>query len=69
MAAEQGDAVAQGLFGAMYDNGTGVSEDHAEALRWYRMAADQNDAVAQCYLGVMYAQGDGVPQDYVLAHK
>ena len=61
--AEQGDADAQFNLGTMYENGQGVPQDYAEAVRWYRMAADQGDAYAQYKLGVMYADGRGVPQD------
>ena len=61
--ARQGDANAQSYLGFMYANGVGVSEDYAEAARWYRLAAEQGDASAQYNLGLMYANGDGVPED------
>jgi TPR repeat protein len=48
--AEQGDASAQHNLGVMYDNGQGVPEDDAEAVRWYRLAADRGLAGAQCGL-------------------
>jgi len=51
----------------MYDNGRGVSEDDAEAVRWFRLAAEQGNGSAQYNLGVMYINGDGVPKDRVLA--
>ena len=38
--AEAGDAEAQLDLGGMYGNGNGVSQDDAEAVRWYRLAAD-----------------------------
>ena len=41
--------------GLLYDNGKGVPQDHAEAVKWYRKAAEQGDADAQCQLGLMYA--------------
>ena len=47
----------------MYDNGEGVPEDAAEAVRWFRLAAEQGDATAQFNLGVMYDNGEGVPKD------
>jgi TPR repeat protein len=47
----------------MYDDGTGVLEDNAEAVRWYRQAAEQGNNDAQFYLGVMYDEGTGVPED------
>ena len=37
-AAEHGDANAQYNLGLMYDNGQGVTQDHTEAVRWYRKA-------------------------------
>ena len=52
----------------MYENGNGVPQDYAEAVKWYRKAADQGYARAQNNLGVMYNRGQGVPQDYVMAH-
>ena len=61
--AEQGDAGAQNNLGAMYESGTGVQEDAAEAARWYRVAAGQGEAVAQSNLGRMYHNGEGVPED------
>lgn len=36
--AEQGDATAQTWLGVMYDEGKGVPQDYAEAVRWYRLA-------------------------------
>ena len=62
--AEQGDARAQHLLGAMYDNGRGVTQDYTEAAKWYRLAAEQGVAKAQIILGAMYGFGEGVPQDY-----
>ena len=67
-AAEQGDADAQYNLGVMYYDGRGVTQDYAEAVKWYRLAAEQDIAKAQSQLGYMYANGQGVPQDYVLAH-
>ena len=52
----------------MYDNGYGVPQDYAEAVKWYRRAAEQGDADAQHNLGVIYANGQGILQDYTLAH-
>ncbi len=51
----------------MYDNGRGVAQDYAEAVRWYWLAADQGDAVAQNHLGFMYNNGRGVARDTALA--
>jgi TPR repeat protein len=68
-AAEAGDAAAQFKLGVMYDNGNGVAEDFAEALKWYRKAAEQGHAVAQNNLGEMYYNGKGVPEDNAEAFK
>jgi TPR repeat protein len=51
----------------MYEQGQGVPQDYAEAVRWYRKAADQGHAGAQLFLGLMYDRGQGVPQDYAEA--
>ena len=53
----------------MYENGEGVPQDYAEAVKWYRRAAEQGYAVAQNNLGSMYYNGTGVPQDYAEAVK
>jgi TPR repeat protein len=65
--AEQGDARAQFDVASAYYLGRGVSQDYAEALRWYRMAADRGDPGAEDALGYMYLKGQGVPQDYTQA--
>jgi len=67
--AEKGDAVAQYNLGVMYDNGRGVPENEALAVKWYRKAADQGDAYAQFNLGVMYSNGEGVPENDAEAVK
>ena len=66
--AEQGNALAQFNLGFMYENGQGMPQDYAEAVKWYRKAADQGDAAAQNNLSLMYAEGQGVAQDYVQAN-
>ena len=66
--AKAGDAVAQVILGVMYDDGDGVPENDAEAVKWYRKAADQGVPEAQFLLGGMYDDGEGVPENYVLAH-
>ncbi len=61
--AEQGDPQAQFNLARIYDEGDGVKQDTAEALRWYRKSAEQGLPIAQVRLGAMYYNGDGVPQD------
>ena len=67
-AAEQGDADAQLLLGAMYELGSGVAQDDKQAAAWFRKAAEQGDAKAQRLLGMMYDIGVGVVQDNKLAY-
>tara|TARA_B100001105_G_scaffold174513_1_gene140621 strand:- start:446 stop:796 length:351 start_codon:yes stop_codon:yes gene_type:complete len=67
--AEQGLANAQYSLGLMYDEGEGVPENDAEAVRWYRLAAEQGNTLAQYNLGVMYANGRGVPENDAEAVK
>jgi TPR repeat protein len=55
--------------GVMYDKGQGVTQDRAEAVRWYRLAADQGLSAAQYNLGQMYSRGEGVPQDRAEAFR
>ena len=66
--ANQGAAYAQFNLGVMYDNGDGIPENDAEAVKWYKKAADQGDAGAQSNLGFMYAKGEGVPESNIRAY-
>ena len=50
--------------GSAYWNGSGVDQDYAEALRWYRLAAEQGNADGQNSLGNAFWNGSGVDQDY-----
>lgn len=68
--AEQGNAEAQTLLGAMCWSGEGVPRDHAEAAKWYLRAAQQGYARAQNDIGFMYGFGEGIPpHDDVEAYK
>jgi hypothetical protein len=67
--AEQGDSYAQRFLGASYYLGLGVTQDYAEAAKWYKKAAEQEDRVAQNILGSMYEKGKGVSKDFVEAYK
>jgi TPR repeat protein len=62
-AAEGGDATAQLLSGACYEHGTGLKQDDAKAVEWYKKAANQGNAAAQHNLGFMYRTGRGVDRD------
>lgn len=67
--AREGYSAAQNNLGVMYDNGEGVSEDNAEAVKWYRKAADLGNARSQNSLGLMYQHGEGVDRDPAEAMK
>jgi len=67
--AEAGDATAQNSLGALYDHGLGITEDNAEAARWYEMAAQQGLPLAMRNLGNQYATGHGVAYDINLAQQ
>ena len=54
---------------SIYAKGEGVSQDDAEAVRWFRLAAEQGDAEAQYNLGLIFVTGTDVPQDDTVAAK
>ena len=55
-----GDAAAECALGEAYEHGRGVSQDYAEAAKWYQKAADQGYSVGQFRLGYLYQNGFGV---------
>jgi uncharacterized protein len=63
-AAERGDVFAQFQLGDWYRDGFNVSQDHSEAVRWWRRAAQAGFAPAQLDLADSYFEGRGVEQDY-----
>jgi TPR repeat protein len=62
-AAEFDNAEAQFQLGYMYQTGSGVPVDDAQALTWHRKAAQLGHAGAQASLGGIYADGFAVPKD------
>ncbi len=62
-AAELANAEAQFQLGYMYQTGSGVPVDDAQALIWYGKAAERGHAGAQASLGGIYADGFAVPKD------
>jgi len=62
-AAEAGDAIAQASVGYIYDVGRSVTENDAEAYRWYSRAVDQAQLDAMVNLAGLYLRGDGVERD------
>jgi len=67
--AEQGDAISQNKLGGFYALGLGVTEDKAEAVKWYRKAAEQDNILAQYELGTCYAGGQGIEKNDIEAVK
>ncbi len=47
----------------MYQDGLGVPQSNAEAVKWYLKAAEQGNVRAQFKLGLMYQNGEGVEKD------
>ena len=66
--AERGHRNAQFALGQMYRFGTGVKQDDAKALAWFRKAAEHGHADAQTVLGFRYAYGVGTGQDRFQAY-
>jgi putative methionine-R-sulfoxide reductase with GAF domain len=66
--AEQGDPIAQFAVGARYATGEDVSQDYAEAVRWFSKAAEQGHVPAQATLGAYYWAGRGAPADLSKAY-
>ena len=67
--AEQGHAAAQFNIAVMYESGAGVTQDSAQAARWYLAAAKQGDADSQYKIGMLYEAGTGVTKDLAEARK
>jgi hypothetical protein len=58
-AARQGDPVAEQIMGALYNYGSIVSQDVAQAAFWYRKAAEHGNPVGQVQLAGMLQRGRG----------
>ncbi|MBA5867012.1 MAG: sel1 repeat family protein [Nitrospira sp. CR1.3] len=66
--ANMGEPRAQYNLALLYDQGLGVPQSDALALRWYSRAAEQGEQRAQYNLGLMYMNGQGTAPDLVLAY-
>ena len=66
-AAADGDARAQFEVGAIYTEGRAVTQDYAEAAKWYERSAAQGFVPAQYRLGNLYEAGQGVDKDLEVA--
>jgi len=61
--AAAGHVEAQFRMGMLYSRGSGVNQDRARALEWFRLAAAQGHHGALFNIGVAYASGLGVDRD------
>ncbi|MET3926757.1 peptidoglycan-binding protein [Devosia sp. 2618] len=66
-AAADGDARAQFEIAAIYTEGRAVTQDYAEAAKWYERSAAQGFIPAQYRLGNLYEAGQGVEKDVEVA--
>src|SRR6185436_6426142 len=66
-AAEHGDENAQYCLGHMYHEGTGVTVNESEAVKWWKKAAEQGHAAAANSLAESYSVGAGQKADLVEA--
>ena len=58
-AAKSGDSVAQLIVGYMYRNGSGVEQNHTEAVRWFHRSAERGNPDAQRNIGTSFRFGYG----------
>ena len=61
-AADQGYALAQALLGAMYETGSGVPQDYAQAASWFRKV------VAAKMTPQQIAEAQKLASDWAAAH-
>lgn len=66
-AARAGQPAAQYRLAKLYERGTGVEGDIAEARRWTERAAEGGNVKAMHDLAVYYAEGEGGAQSYASA--
>lgn len=68
-AAAGGDMFAAFYLGRLYETGTLVSHDYAQAAKYYRIAAEKGHAAAQNNMGFLFERGYGVNRDFGEAEK
>lgn len=61
--ADRGDYKAQHTLAAIYETGTGVKQDYAASLKWWRTLADQGDREGAETIGRFFDAGRGVEPD------
>lgn len=68
LAAARGNASAANYLGVMYNTGSGVTLDKAQAAQWFEKAARQGEPKALVNLGRSYASGSGVEKNLGTAY-
>ena len=64
LAVQTGNHVNAAFYlGCIYYDGMGVSANHAEAFRYFKISGFSNNCIAQWYVGYMLAEGSGVQKD------
>jgi len=66
-ATEDHDPASMARLGVLYQEGLGVQQSYAEAIKWYTSAAEAGDADAMNNLGSLYVAGTGLHQDFAEA--
>jgi TPR repeat protein len=61
-AGDQDDQVSMTKLGSLYEAGSGVRKDYAQAVTWYRKSVDRGEVAAMKQLGRLYEGGRGVPK-------
>jgi TPR repeat protein len=65
--ANEGNNEAMFLLANAYGEGLAITEDHVQAIYWYRKAAKKGEATAMTNLGWYYYNGKGVTKDFTQA--
>ena len=68
-ATQDSDPASMARLGVLYQQGVGVQQSYAEAIKWYTRAAEAGDADAMNNLGSLYVAGAGLHQDFAEAMK
>lgn len=62
-----GDQIAQYYLGEMFYFGSGVEQNHMQAMKWYLLSAAQGDPDSTYSIGFMHEYGEGVDKSVALA--
>jgi hypothetical protein len=68
-AAEAGDVRAQSAVAMMYANGKGVTQNYAEAGKWWSKAGTSGDLIAARHAWNLYRNGEGAERNPTVANQ